>query len=732
MHLRLILAVLTVWPLLPAVALAQPATAPTILAAELGFDGVYKLGCWTPLVVKLQGGTRAVTGQLTVTAPDSDGVPTTVVAPRPVEIEPGQVSTVRLRVRVGQVQSSLAVRFQARGEILSERVFYVGRTAGDGMIPGGLPATERILLQLGPSLGAADLLPSQAGQQPRTRIVQLADASQLPTHWIGYEGVETLLLTTSDPRQYRTLQQNNRAAALRAWIERGGRVAVFCGAHGEELLTAGGPLAGLVPGSYDETVMLRQSDALENYCEVDEPVTRNRRLGVPATRLAGVRGQILLAAGQGDARLPLVVRARMGLGQTLFVGLDFDVAPLCDWSARPTFLRRALGWPSPAIPAEDNAHFGRQLQTDLSAQLREALDEKFAGVGVISFGVVSFLVLVYIFLIGPGDYFLVTKVLGRAELTWITFPLIVCGVSAAAYWYAHWMKGDQLRVNQVEIIDVDTRSGMVRGTAWTHVFAPRVSQWNLSFQPHYAGGPIASQQWISWLGKPGTALGGMQTAAAQTQVWNAGYSSAAELDALYQVPVPMWSTKTLTARWTATSTATIDARLERREEQLLGQLTNRTGRELEDCHLLFGEQSYYLGRLVPEKTVRLDGSQQPRRAKLRLTSATAGDISTQYTADDGTVPFTRTSQQDVARLLKVMMFYEALDGLRYTKMFHRYQAFIDLSYLLQQPQLAILLCRVPGPGSHWQEQEKRLASDQDRSWIYYRFLLEVGGSAADL
>ncbi|MCG8451125.1 MAG: hypothetical protein MI725_16275, partial [Pirellulales bacterium] len=364
--------------------------------------------------------------------------------------------------------------------------------------------------------------------------------------------------------------------------------------------------------------------------------------------------------------------------------------------------------------------------TDLTAQFRDALESKFIGVEVVPFGVVALLVGVYILLIGPGDYFLVHKVFRRAELTWLTFPLIVVAISVVAYWLANWMKGDQMRVNQVEIVDVDTLSGQVRGTAWTHFFTPEVHQYNLTFQPKSLASTDSpeTQTLTSWLGMPGYRLGGMQTRGVQTSVFDSGYAYNADLSSMRKVPVQLWSTKTITARWSSTSDMTLESDLEHRAEELVGSFANTSEVGFEDCHLLYGGQAYALGKVAPGARAVIDGSNLPRRVKTMLTNATAGEVTETKVAEDGTVPFARANM-DVARLAKIIMFYRAIDGFRYTNMAHRYQAFLDLSHLLAQDDLAILLCRISTTGSRWFDNDEPLGSNQDRHWTYYRFVLPV-------
>ena len=82
---------------------------------------------------------------------------------------------------------------------------------------------------------------------------------------------------------------------------------------------------------------------------------------------------------------------------------------------------------------------------DLAGQLRSSLDQ-FQGIRLVPFSVVALMIVAYILLIGPGDYFFLKKVLGRMELTWITFPTIVVLTSLAAYALGRYFKGDEVRM----------------------------------------------------------------------------------------------------------------------------------------------------------------------------------------------------------------------------------------------------------------------------------------------
>ena len=720
-------------------ATAQVQEKPTIEALRVGLAGAYKLGCWTPVEVDLLGGTKQFTGRVEIIAPDSDGVLTSVstASSRPVGINPAEPTTARLFVRIGRSDASLQVRFMADRKVRAKKTFQVGPDSEGAYITGGIPATNRLYLQFGPGLGLGELLRSVETEDDlrATFVSQLSSAAELPTQWYGYDGFETVFITTSEVELYRPLlQSTSRVVALKEWVERGGRLAIFCGAEAEELLGEGGVLADFVPGRFEAMVPLRQSLPIESFSESDEPLTQNRRLSLQVPKLADVRGQILVYDGSKPRDLPLVVRGRLGLGEVLFVGLDFDRQPLSQWKGRGAFLRKVLDWPEPEKPNQQ-AYGNTYLQSeDMTAKLRNALDGKFQGVTTVPFFLIGMLVVGYILLIGPGDYFLVSKLLKRTELTWITFPAIVVAVSAGAYFLANALKGDQFRINQVEIVDVDTTREIARGTVWTHFFSPRVETFDLSIQPSFLDSAESpeSNQLVSWLGLPGYSQGGMQTIGGQTSLFfEGGYGFDDQLSAMYRVPVQIWSTKTIAADWKAEVESPLKVQLESSGDDLLkGQITNNSQVAFDKALLCYGAWAYYIGKIGPDAAISIDDELQPRTVKTSLTSATAGDSTESRIAEDGTVSF-QLAQNDVARLVKSMMFFEAINGEQYTSGTYRYQNTIDLSHLLKQEDIAILVTRVDAEGSQWHNGDKPLKSDQDRHWTYYRFVLHVDSPNED-
>ena len=301
------------------------------------------------------------------------------------------------------------------------------------------------------------------------------------------------------------------------------------------------------------------------------PLAAGQSLRTP--QLTGVEG--IVEAREAD--LPLVVRQGRGFGQILFLAAELDQPPLNRWNDAPLLMAKLLDWPTSRSGQSEEASGGLTFgYTDMAGQLRNALDH-FDGVRLTPFWVVAALAVAYLLLIGPGDYFFLRKIVGRMAWTWFTFPAAVLIVGAAAYLLAHRLKGDEFRVNQVDLVDVDAASGHVRGTSWMNVFSPQTQTYDFSVQPWVPSGEPTSGPAtpMAWLGLPGRGLGGMDPQTSDPVAWSGRYDFTPGLTQMRGVPIPTWSTRSLTARWSGSAaTPGVKAELADEEQVLVGTITN--------------------------------------------------------------------------------------------------------------------------------------------------------------
>ena len=709
----------------------QPGGGPEIAGVRVGVAGRYKPGCWTPVRVALRGVKTLNRGEVVLTVPDGDGVPSRFITPLPSPAPDdgtGQTSVV-LYARLGRVKSELAVELRTADGVVARRVFKPGASADYWP---AILSEQELVITVGPgSLGVEEAV-RLLDQEPdrRTVVARVDQFEELPSRWYGYEAVDTVVLSTSDPGIYAGLKPSDpRVVALDEWVRLGGRLVLCGGEHAEEVLGRGpeSALGSFAPGRIKEMVALRGVKDYELYAGSSARMPGSRD-DIRVPHLVEVDGKIEAADGQ----LPLVIRGARGFGQVTFVAAALDRPPLAEWEDRSLLTGKLLGYP--ATPGDEDEegtalmHYG---YTDLSGQLRSALDQ-FPSVWVVPFWLVVGLVVLYVLAIGPGDYFLLRKVVGRMQLTWITFPLIVVAFSATAYVLAHRFKGDRVLVNQVDLVDVDVESGRLRGTAWANVFSPRMNRYHLAFEPRALGGRAHGEAGAlcAWLGLPGDALGGMNPRTAEPAVWQNHYGFSGELDALDDVPIPIWSTKSLTGRWTARADAPVQGRLTEVEGLLEGTISNTLPFALSDCLLAYGIHAYELGAVGPGETVEV--GLRRRELKSLLTGRQIVIVKEEEKDDyrSQSTPYDQASV-DVAYVLRAMMFYEACGGRTYTGLSNRYQAFVDLSHLLKTGR-AVLVGRAEAAAAdaecHGAEllcNGRPVPREQVRHTAAYRFVFAV-------
>ncbi len=739
--------------LAPAVAAAQEAERPEIVALRIGFEDRYKVGFWTPVDVTIRGGGKPLTGVVTLTAPDSDGVGARVGGlasqSNACQVLPGAETTVRLYARFGQTDGEISVAVcEARrvgerllaGRVLCKRKFRTGIEVHEDYVLAGMASTQPLFVTVGPASAGMEQASKAFGQveggpaswDREAVAVTILDVGKLPTRWYGYEGVDALAVATSVPDVYRKLLPDGaRIRAMDQWVRMGGKLLLFVGSQADEILAPDAPLARFAPGPLEEVLTLKSVAQLEAFAGGSRPVPGmgGPQSGVRVARLGEVEGTVEVA----DGNVPMVVRRPYGLGQVVFVAVDLERPPFTRWPDRGLFLQKLLG----VVPQEEKEsseggavmHYG---YTDVSGQLRSALD-RFQGVKMVSFWLVAGLILVYILLIGPGDYLFLRKVVGHMNWTWVTFPAIVLVVSVGAYALAYWLKGDKLRTNQVDVVDVDVANRQLRGTSWANLFSPRTETYNLSLQARLPDGRPAedARALVSWMGLAGDGLGGMQPRAGGPQLWQRVYDFTPELDGLVGMPVQVWSSKSVTARWTATCDVWPEADLVREDQLPKGTITNTLPFSLRGCVLACGRWGYDLGTIRPGQTVVIDPMSRSRiELRTLLTGRTIGGEDAPQHSGRRRRGYDRDSVS-LPEIVRTMMFFKALGGESYVGFLNRYQGFVDLSHLLESDR-AILMAAGPrgtdrdkGAGALLLRDGEPMSRPEDQHLTMYRFVYPV-------
>jgi hypothetical protein len=689
--------------------------------AAVGFGSKFKPGFWQPVRLTIVAGAAAVRGKLEVVVPDGDQTPAVYHDAARVEIDlaPGEERSLLLYGKSGPIDVPFEVRLvNAAGVAWSQAIESQRPT---------LRSTQGLIVGVGPPIGLAEAVNSirrRADNPPET--VSVRAARDLPDRWWGYDGVDVLVLATSDAKLLASMSDEQQQSIVE-WVLQGGRLVLCVGARGAELTDPANPFSTLIPGELVEVDPLRERSGLEAFTKVELPFNdplfqRNRPL---VTRLRKVRDEVLLDEGGSAAGRPLALHAAVGFGQVVFLGLDLDHAALAGWKGRTRLLAGLLQRAAAEREAsEREAHHAVTTlgYDDLAGQLRAAL-EQFPDVWLVNFTTVSVLTIAYLLLIGPGDFLFLSRLALPRHLTWLTLPLVAVATITVAGIMNRQVHGNRVRLNQVEIVDVDLARQLTRGHAWCHLFSPATRAFSTRLQiaapPGVAASPIHG--WLDWQGLPGDALGGLEsrqpTLARREPYFVAAAGDAPAIDGL---TVQVASSKSLSAYWSSKSNLAADTKLSiDRYGLLTGEFTQPLDIALEECILVHGEKLYRLGTLRGGEKVQI-ADLPPLNLEARLTQRRveqSKDVSTPWEKDS----------VDVPRIVQMLMFHEAARGQSYTGLTHRYQPKIDLSELARLGH-AILVGRAEKPVARllMGDSGSPLVADEDtRTWTWYRIVFPV-------
>jgi hypothetical protein len=178
------------------------------------------------------------------------------------------------------------------------------------------------------------------------------------------------------------------------------------------------------------------------------------------------------------------------------------------------------------------------------------------------------------------------------------------------------------------------------------------------------------------------------------------------------------------ARWTAHAPVQIEAELVDEGGLAVGRLTNRTGATLNNVRLLYGTWAYRLGTVRNGQQVEVGEQLNPRKVKTVVTRDAFGD-------DDPLEGRVFVAEQVGAKeILNVMMFYEAAGGFSFAHLPNRYQAFCDLSRMLELGR-AVLVAETTGLRSTLSAGASDISRDDPEKTIsvVFRFVLPVNRTA---
>jgi hypothetical protein len=353
---------------------------------------------------------------------------------------------------------------------------------------------------------------------------------------------------------------------------------------------------------------------------------------------------------------------------------------------------------------------------DLAGQLRSALGQ-FSGAAMAPFWLVFCLALGYAAAIFPLEFAVARWLRPRFEAAWWMLALVLIAGGAGVWWLVWEWKGRETLVKKVEVVDVDLASGTLRGHAWFGVYSPATDGLDIAVTTAQRGAKSVGKAQASWLGLPGSGLGGMNSQIAAGELPERDYEFS-EKGSIVGVPMTAWSSKAFEGSWHAGIKATGAVLAERSSDgQPLGVLKNDAGMSLREAVLFHDGWMYPLGTLAPGASVDVGRVQRLQRVNSYLTGRRRVGEKEQTTPyePDGT---------DLARVVRAILFYDSAGGEQYTSLSNGIYDRFDATDSMRLGRAVLFAIGEPATNAHV-SGTRGDAPQMEVDLSFYRFFIPV-------
>ena len=416
---------------------AQAATNPISITVNVGYKGLVKAQQWMPVTIDVTNKGQDVNGTVEVTTgSNTNGPPIgTVIYQAHLNLPAGATKHLKTYLVEDLAPATVSARIVQNGRVLASSDAQQG-TAATVLI--GVLSDQSTALDNFAAVHPGGLAASVAH-------LSLADVSDSPILLRGFD------LLAIDDFATDSLTSAQRGA-LTDYVQNGGELLLGTGASWRKTLA--GVSSALLPMSVDGTTTLDSVSAIDNLSGVEI-----------ATGTLNPGSNAWLAEG----RRPLLAEKVVGSGMVTLATFDWNQAPVAGSTGADTLLRRVLVRTMFSAAAAQGMFFNKGGGfgiggTGSTAERSNAVAQALGNLPALdlpSLLVIGILVLAYVLLVGPINYF-VLRSLNHRALAWVTVPLIVIVASAGAFGTGLFTKGRAVETNQVSIIHLEP--------GWDHAY----------------------------------------------------------------------------------------------------------------------------------------------------------------------------------------------------------------------------------------------------------------------
>ena len=290
----------------------------------IGFNGIFKPGHWTPLVVTVENIGKSIRGllQLDVSrGSEYRGDFSTTSYTRFLELPSNSRKRYSFVVFLESFTNPLVIRINVEEkDVLVKKVDLHDHAVSDKLVLG---------LSRKVSLDFLSVLPVNRTAPGGGRVrVLYPHIEYLPEKWHGYDSVGLIVIHDIALKQLR----ENQVEALRKWVSIGGVLVISGGAHFTE--SDYSVLKTLIPVEIVGRIELNSLSSLAQFFESEISTTKT----FIVSNSRPTSGEVVI---QEDG-IPILVREALGRGKIIFMAFDFTQYPVYAWSGKPALWQSIL------------------------------------------------------------------------------------------------------------------------------------------------------------------------------------------------------------------------------------------------------------------------------------------------------------------------------------------------------------------------------------------------------
>jgi hypothetical protein len=433
---------------LPLCSVAVEAASGIALSVHAGYEDVIKAGQWIPVTIDARNSGASIDGTLQVQASlnAQPGVTGLTLYRQPVSLATGATKRVRVFVELDNPAATVTVRIVQNGRVIASQDSVSGGNTG---------------YLIGVLSDQATTLDDFAAIHPgsvNARVVHLR-AEDLPDAAVPLRAFDILAIDDFSTDGLTTAQRT----AISDFVSAGGNLLIGTGAAWHK--TLGGLPSSILPLAVGGTTV------------VDSTALGAAAVEIATGQLSG--GRVWLAQdGQ-----PLLIDRTVGAGTVTLATFDWNQQPVSVGGNTRTVLRQVMaralfdaggsgqnvtflgGGPGGPFPTGSQASL-----TSKSSALTPVLGN-LPGLNLPSLQLTAALVILYVVIVGPVNYF-VLGAMRRRALAWVTIPLIAVVAAGGAYGTGVITKGRSVQTNQVAIVHLQPGWSRAYQEIYTGVIPP--------------------------------------------------------------------------------------------------------------------------------------------------------------------------------------------------------------------------------------------------------------------